>query len=285
MHVSAASYELYAYEEKSNLFLTILREGADIGWPKAGHGNGSRNEGTRTTTKKAPAWCSWTDLGLVHRWTPEEYRRERASLMNTDRFWALTENSQNFLIQDQIFFVRDTALKERLPRWAVFSRWYVGLLVNTCFAGMRFVRCEQNLSYSRQLWDNIDAGVRVSGRDLELRRSILSSRHAFRVQTKPGGSSHVLRFHDARVSNAFDVFEESVQPHNYLLCGTAITKFLIMAVNYFLRYAECEEAVFSFSQWLQVLTNVGLYVWLEESIGCYHERCVQIFYNAGFKHQ
>lgn len=64
-------------------------------------------------------------------------------MIDLKRFDALAVDGRNLVIYDQHCFNRDTALSASKWRWAVLSKWYVGILVDTLFADAPFVRCEQ----------------------------------------------------------------------------------------------------------------------------------------------
>lgn len=79
----------------------------------------------------------------------DDYRRECAVLIDKKRFDAMAVDSKTLVIYDLNRFKRDTAIDAWKRQSAVLSRWYVGILVDTCFADMSSVRSEQELSYCR----------------------------------------------------------------------------------------------------------------------------------------
>lgn len=83
------------------------------------------------------------DLGLVLSWVLEGYCRECANLIDVKCFDATVADGKNLVIYDSSCLDCDTALCAWKERRAVLSRWCVGALVDTRFADMQFVRCEQ----------------------------------------------------------------------------------------------------------------------------------------------
>lgn len=98
----------------------------------------------------------------------DEYRRDCAGLVNVKRFDALDVDSKNLVIYDGSPFERDTAWGAWKTRWAMLSRWCVGILVDTRSAGLTVVWFEQELFYCRRLRDAIDANMKGAEKDSEL---------------------------------------------------------------------------------------------------------------------
>lgn len=91
------------------------------------------------------------NLGPLPNRTLDEYCREGASLVDVRFYDAMAIDDENLVIYDHDRFDCDTVLGAWKRCWAVLSRWSLGILVDTRFADMPFVRCVQELSYCRRL--------------------------------------------------------------------------------------------------------------------------------------
>lgn len=111
------------------------------------------------------------DLGLLSNWTMDDYRRECADFMDVKRFSALAVVGKSLEIYDRSSFERNTALGACKRCCAVLSWWCGGILVDTRFADMPLVRCEQKLPYCPRVRNTIDANMDVVEGDPELRCS------------------------------------------------------------------------------------------------------------------
>lgn len=89
----------------------------------------------------------------------DENRRKCALLMNLKRFDTMAVDADNLVVYNRFRFERDTPLAAWKRQWVVLSQWCVGILVDILFADLPFVRCEQQLRYSRRLHGAIHASM------------------------------------------------------------------------------------------------------------------------------
>lgn len=94
--------------------------------------------------EKASTKSTRTDLGPLPNCTLDQYFREGAGVTNVKRFDAMTVDGWCLVIYDRSCFERDTFLDAWRRCWAVLSRKGVGISVDSRFANMSFVWCEQS---------------------------------------------------------------------------------------------------------------------------------------------
>lgn len=126
------------------------------------------------------------NLGPLQNWTSDENRRECAAVMIVKRFVALAVVGRNLVVYDRNRLERDTVSGAWKQRWAVLSRWCLGILVDFRFADIQFVRCEQKLFYCRKLRDTIDANMEVAGEDPGLQCWFLDKPYTSMYLTQEG---------------------------------------------------------------------------------------------------
>lgn len=90
-------------------------------------------------------------LGPVPNWTLDEYRSECADLIDERRFKATAVDRKNFARYDCNLFEDGTTSSIWKGRWAVLSRWYGGIIVDTRFVDKPFVWCAQEMCHCPQL--------------------------------------------------------------------------------------------------------------------------------------
>lgn len=108
------------------------------------------------------------DLSPLPNLTLKKYCCKCVDRMDFIRFDAMAVDGRNFVLYDQNRFVRDTALDAWKRRCAVICRCSVGILIDTMFADVPFVRFRQELFWSRCLQDAIGANMEVCNGDPEV---------------------------------------------------------------------------------------------------------------------
>lgn len=67
-------------------------------------------------------------------------------MTDVGRFRAMAADGRHLVTYDRNRFERDTALGAWQRWWAVLIKWCVEKMINTRFADMPFVRCEQEFA-------------------------------------------------------------------------------------------------------------------------------------------
>lgn len=109
------------------------------------------------------------DHDLLPNWTLVKYRCKCAGLMDVKRFYSMAIDVRNLVTDEGNRFERNTALGAWQCHWAVLRRWCAGILVNMRLADRPFVWRELEFSYCRRLQGAIDANMKVTEGDPEIK--------------------------------------------------------------------------------------------------------------------
>lgn len=123
---------------------------------------------TVTACKRASAYCTQTKFGLLPKKTLEKYGHYCSIVMVVKEFYATREDYNSLVVYDRNCFERDIDLRVWEQRWAVLSRWCVGILVVTFFADMWFGRCKEKCSFCGALREGVLANTEAAERDFGL---------------------------------------------------------------------------------------------------------------------
>lgn len=88
--------------------------------------------------------------------------------MNVAWFDVMAVDEENLVTFYRNSFERDTALGAWKRRQDVLSKWLVWTVIDSRFANMPLVRCEQELLFCCRLLGAIDARVDAEGSDPQL---------------------------------------------------------------------------------------------------------------------
>lgn len=116
------------------LSVSVSQDSTDRQRVKDNGGEDQRDNMLGTAFKEARTRDIQMDLGLLPKWTLDEYRRECAHMMEVNRFDAMAAENRNHVIHERNRFDRDTPLGVWKHLSALIGRRCVGILVGRGFA-------------------------------------------------------------------------------------------------------------------------------------------------------